>query len=144
LLTRAIAQTTTADMKGFQALCRLPLGQAHLIAGRLHQARAEAEQALALAREHGERGNEAYALRLRGDIATQGDTAEAERNYREAITLATELGMRPLLAHVHRGLGTLYQGAGKPAQAREHLEAAKAIARDLGLTDQAGGDRTTV
>ena len=109
------------------------------MAGRLDEARAEVEQALTLAREHGERGNEAYALRLRGAIVGRGDGAdhdEAERSYREAMALATELGMRPLVALCHRELGMQYQRAGKHAQSREHLEEATTMYRDLAMTDQ--------
>jgi len=36
------------------------------------------------------------------------DAEQAEIYYRQALTLAEELGMRPLQAHCHRGLGTLY------------------------------------
>ena len=82
-----------------------------MLAGRLEEAQALAEQALALAREHQERGNEAYALRLLGDIAAQRDPPEVDQaaaHYRQALALAEELGMRPLQAHCHHGLGTLY------------------------------------
>ncbi len=138
LLARAIAQTTTPEMMGFQALCRLPLGQAHLMAGRLDEARAEAEQALALARDQGERGNEAYALRLLGEIALARDGDTAERSYRDAMTLAIELGMRPLVAHCHRGLGAHHRRTGKHEKAREHLDEAAAMYRDLAMGYRVG------
>ncbi|MDH3598069.1 MAG: AAA family ATPase, partial [Candidatus Tectomicrobia bacterium] len=54
---------------------------------------------------------QAYADRLLGDIAARGDaldTDRAETHYQQALALADELGMRPLQAHCHRGLGTLY------------------------------------
>ena len=119
LLTQAMEQTTAMEMVGFQALCSLPLGEAHLLAGRLEEAHTLAERALALARAHQERGNQAYALRLLGEIAAQRDPPEveqAEAHYRQALALAEELGMRPLQAHCHLGLGTLY--AGRPAGSR--------------------------
>src|SRR5215471_8716012 len=47
-----------------------------LLAGRLEEAQALGERALALAREHQERGNQAYALRLLGDIAARRDPPE--------------------------------------------------------------------
>ena len=77
-------QAIATDMVVFQALCSLPLGEAQLLAGRLEEAHALAERALALARAHQERGNEAYALRLLGDIAAQRDPpecAQAEAYY---------------------------------------------------------------
>ena len=82
----------------YETLCSLPLGEAQLLAGRLEEAHALAERALALARAHQERGNEAYALRLLGEIAARGDPSEhtqAEVHYRQALALAEELGMRP-------------------------------------------------
>ena len=116
LLTQAMEQTTATEMVGFQALCRLSLGEAQLLAGRLEEAHALAERALALAREHQERGHQAYALRLLGEIAARREPPEreqAEAYYRQALALAEELGMRPLVAHCHLGLGTLYATIGQ-------------------------------
>lgn len=111
LITQAIAQTLTMDMAGFQTRCSLSLGDAQLLAGRLEEAHALAERTLALARQHQERGNQAYALRLLGDIAARREPPEsesAEAHYRQALALAEELSMRPLQAHCHLGLGTLH------------------------------------
>ena len=124
-------------MVGFQALCSLPLGEAQLLAGHLEEAHALAEHALALAREHQERGNEAYALRLLGEIAAQRDPPEselAEAHYRQALALAEELGMRPLQAHCHLGLGTLYAKIGRREQARAELSTAIALYRAMDMT----------
>ena len=77
LLTQAMEQTTAMEMSSLQALCRLPLGEAQVLAGRLEEAHALAERALALAREHQERGNQAYALRLLGDIAARREPPES-------------------------------------------------------------------
>ena len=41
--------------------------------------------------------------------------------YSEALTLATNLAMLPLVAHSHLGLGKLYRRPGQLAQARAHL-----------------------
>jgi tetratricopeptide (TPR) repeat protein len=101
LLTQALERTMVVNIIGDQVFCRLSLGEAQLLAGRLEEAHALAEQALALARAHQERGREAYALRLLGDIATQREPLEvepSENHYRQALTLANELGMRPLQA----------------------------------------------
>ena len=92
------------------------LGEAYLLAGRLVEANPCAERALALARTHKERGNEAWALRLLGAVQAQGDTpamAQAATSYHQTLALAEELGMRPLQAHCHRGLGTLYAQTGR-------------------------------
>ena len=52
------------------------------------------------------------------------EVAQAEAHYRQALTLAEELGMRPLQAHCHRGLGTLYATTGQREQARAELSTA--------------------
>jgi tetratricopeptide (TPR) repeat protein len=130
-------QTRATDMAGFQALCRLPLGQAQLLAGRLEEAHTLAERTLTHARQHQERGNEAHALRLLGDIAARREPAEsdqAEAHYRQAFALAEELGMRPLQAHCHLGLGTLYAKIGPREQARAELSAAIDLYRAMEMT----------
>ena len=74
-------------------------GRGYLLAGNLEEARALAERALGLSRTHKARGNEAWALRLLGEIALQGypsNVDQAELYYRQALSLADALGMRPL------------------------------------------------
>jgi tetratricopeptide (TPR) repeat protein len=137
LLSQAIEQTTATEMAGFQALCCLPLGEAQMLAGRLKEAHALTERALALAREHQERGHQAYALCLLGDIAARREPPEggqAEAHYRHALALAEALGMRPLQAHCHRGLGTLYAKIGRHQQAHTELSAAIALYRTMAMT----------
>jgi class 3 adenylate cyclase/tetratricopeptide (TPR) repeat protein len=137
LLTQALEQATAMETVFMQALCGLSLGEAQVLAGRLVEAHALAEHALALAREHQERGHQAYALRLLGDIAAQRNSPEvesAEAHYRQALALADELGMRPLQAHCHRGLGTLCATTGQRQQARAELDAAIALYRAMDMT----------
>jgi tetratricopeptide (TPR) repeat protein len=137
LLTQALAQLTATEAVVFQTLCRLSLGEAQMLAGRLEEAYALAACELALARAHQERGNEAYALRLLGDIATHGDSPEAkeaEAFYRQALVLAEELGMRPLQAHCHRGLGTLDAATGQREQARTELSTAIEMYQTMEMT----------
>ena len=96
-----------------------------------------AGRALTHAREHQERGRQAYALRLLGDIAARRDppeSAQAEAYYHQALALADELGMRPLLAHCQRGLGTLYATTGQREQARTALATAIALYRAMDMT----------
>ena len=137
LLTQAVAQATAVGRVDSQALCCLSLGEAYLLAGRLEEAHALAEEALALTRAHQERGNQAYTLRLLGDIAARREPPEsesAETHYRQALSLAEELGMRPLQAHCHLGLGTLYVQMGRPGPAHAALTAAIALYRDMEMT----------
>jgi hypothetical protein len=44
--------------------------------------------------------------------------------YRQSLALADELGMRPLIAHCHLGLGTLSLKIGRLEEARTELAAA--------------------
>jgi tetratricopeptide (TPR) repeat protein len=112
-------------------------GQGYLLAGNLEEARALAERALVLSRTHKARGNEAWSLRLLSEIARYGhppDIAQAETHYCQALALAEELGMRPLQAHCHRGLGILYLDDGKLEQARTELSAATEMYRAMDMT----------
>jgi Flp pilus assembly protein TadD len=88
LLTQALEQATPMARVHYQIRCRLFLGQAHLLAGRLE----------------------------------------------EALTLAETLGMRPLVAHCHLGLGTLYATTSQREQARATLTTAIALYRAMDMT----------
>ena len=137
LLTQTIEQSTNTEIIYFQALCRLSLGEAQMLAGRLEEAHVLAELALVHAREHHERGYKAYIMRLLGDIAAHREPLEstlAAAYYQQALTLAEELGMRPLQAHCHRGLGTLYAATSQWEQARTALSIAIALYRDMDMT----------
>ena len=137
LLTQAVEQATAMETSRLPVICCLSLGEAQMLAGRLEEAYTLAERALALTRAHQERGHQAYALRLLGDIAAHRDppeSAQAEAHYRQALALAEELGMRPLQAHCHRGLGTLYATIGQQEQARAELSAAIVLYRAMDMT----------
>jgi class 3 adenylate cyclase/tetratricopeptide (TPR) repeat protein len=137
LLTQALEQAMALERVNFQAFCCLPLGEAQLLAGHLEEAEALAERTLAHAGEHQERGHQAYALRLLGDIAARREPQEhdqAEAHYQQALALAEELGMRPLQAHCHLGLGTLDVKIGRPEQAHVELSTAIAMYRAMDMT----------
>jgi len=77
---------------------------------------------------------DADALHLLADIhAAQGDDECSERYDADALALAAELGMRPLVAHCHLGLGKLYWGAGQRDQGREQLTTATTMYRDMDM-----------
>jgi predicted ATPase len=108
-----------------------------LLAGRVDEAFQHAGQALALARQYGERGYEAFALCQLGAVHAQAEppeVAQSEVQYREALALAEALGMRPLQAHCHHGLGTLYAKSGKREQARAELSTAIESYRTMEMT----------
>jgi tetratricopeptide (TPR) repeat protein len=124
LLEQTEEQDTAMGITGGQALRVGYVGEAYLLAGRMQEAVCCAGRALTLARAHKERGHEAWALRLLGEIATHQahpESAPAAQHYRQALALAQELGMRPLVAHCHLGLGTLYARTGQRLQARAEL-----------------------
>jgi tetratricopeptide (TPR) repeat protein len=115
---------------------RTALGTGYLLAGRLREAGEAAARAAEEAVRHGFRGTEAWAAHLLGEIAAQRDApdvAGAEDQYRRGLALAEQLGMRPLVAHCHLGLGRLNRDLGKRSQAKEHLATALSIYSTLGL-----------
>jgi tetratricopeptide (TPR) repeat protein len=127
LLEQAEQQGAARGSMGGQALRVGYWSEASLRAGRMPEARQRAGRALALARTHQERGHEAWVLRLLGEIAAHQAPLEVEpaaAHYRQALALAEALGMRPLQAHCHRGLGTLYVKTGQREQARTELSTA--------------------
>jgi tetratricopeptide (TPR) repeat protein len=107
------------------------------LAGRGDEAWQHARQALDLARQRKERGNEALALQQLGAVHAHTDptdVAPAEVYYQQALTLAEELGMRPLQAHCHLGLGTLYATTGRRQQARAALSTATEMYRAMAMS----------
>jgi tetratricopeptide (TPR) repeat protein len=105
------------------------------LAGRRAEAWQYARQALDLAQQIKNRGNKARALHQLGVVqahATPPDIAQAEAHYQQA--LAEALGMRPLQAHCHHSLGTLYAKAGQGEQARAALSTAMAMYRTMDMT----------
>jgi class 3 adenylate cyclase/tetratricopeptide (TPR) repeat protein len=113
------------------------LSGVYLLAGRVDEAWRHACQALDLARQQKARGNEAHALFQLGAVHAQAsppDVQQAEARYREALMRAEALGMRPLQAHCHYGLGILYAKTGRPEQARAALATAIAFYRAMEMT----------
>jgi len=113
------------------------LSETYLLTGQIAKASTLAEQALALSRDRKERGYQAWALRLCGEIASQSEPPEiesAEAHYCQALALTEELGMRPLQAYCHHGLGTLYSQAGRAAPARAALSTAIEMYRAMDMT----------
>ena len=137
LLEEVVRDATTMSSMGVgRAMQLVWLGEAYLLEGRLDDALERAQQAVSLARRHRERGHEAWSLRLLGEIASHRDPPSvetAEGYYREALALAGELGMRPLVAHCHFHLGRLFRKTDQQEQAREHLTRATAMYREMDM-----------
>jgi tetratricopeptide (TPR) repeat protein len=133
LLGEATEATTAMGLRKSDPEVIWYLAEAYLVSGQIAEARKQAELCVTLARAHRAQGSEAYGLKVLGDVHAH-EPAEAEQAggmYRQALAIATELGMRPLVAHCHLGLGTLYQRTGKREQAREHLTTATAMYREM-------------
>jgi len=115
----------------------LALAAAHLVTDNLEEAAGAAQTALELSVRRHERAHEAEARRLLGEIAARReppDAPAAEARYREALAQAGELGMRPLQAHCHLGLGKLYRRIGRSDEARPELSTAVAMLREMEMT----------
>jgi len=112
------------------------LAEGYLVAHRFDEAKTTARRALEEARHAGEMAIVARASWLVGAAATALDppaATEAIEAYRDAAAMAERLGMRPLVAHCHLGLGKLSRRTGKPEQAREHLTTATTMYREMDM-----------
>jgi predicted ATPase/class 3 adenylate cyclase len=137
LLEQAVEQSAAMQIVYLHALWLIHLGEGYRLAGQLEEASQVAMRALELARAHQERGHQAYALHLLGDIAAQHEPPQVEAaavHYHQALALAEELGMRPLQAHCHLGLSTLYAQIDQRQQAHTALTVAIDLYRVMDMT----------
>jgi class 3 adenylate cyclase/tetratricopeptide (TPR) repeat protein len=137
LLQQAAAQDTSRGISAGHARWVAYLSEAYRLTGHMDEATDLARSALAFAHDLKAQGNEAYALRLLGEIHAHQDPLAvevAEAAYRDALALAEALGMRPLLAHCHLGLGTLYTEVGRRGQARAALSNAIELFHAMEMT----------
>jgi tetratricopeptide (TPR) repeat protein len=135
-LEEGVTLSQDLGINAYRALWTAQLGEGLLIAGDTARAEVVAVEALALAKAHQERGHEAWALELLAEITARRDPPDVERAedaFRQALGLATELGMRPLLAQSHLGLGRLYQRTRRRGGAETHLSTALALFCDLDM-----------
>lgn len=136
LLERAMQDAVSMKLMAHHCLRVARLSEVHLLAGQLERAAQLASEALQLAQHRKERGNQAWMLRLLGEIASRHDPLsadKAEEFYRRGLAVADELGMRPLRAHCELGLARVYRATGKIEKAREHLETANTMFREMGM-----------
>jgi tetratricopeptide (TPR) repeat protein len=115
-------------------LWRIYLAEAYLRDGRCALAGEVARDALALSLGRRERGHEARARWLLGEIemcGTDPTGGPAEAMYADALGLAGDLGMRPLLVHCHLGLARLHERGGRSTEAHAHRERGAAVAAEI-------------
>jgi tetratricopeptide (TPR) repeat protein len=128
---------STETMEGMRGRVRVWLSEAYQRLERLDEALTLAVRGLEFCRAQAQQGEQAWALRLLGEIHAHRHPSEAElveASYREALALADALGMRPLQAHCHPGLGMLHATTGPQEQARPELSAAIELYRALDMT----------
>jgi class 3 adenylate cyclase/tetratricopeptide (TPR) repeat protein len=134
-LQRALASYASSGIGYLLSMSTTQLGEALLLGGRVKEARDVGTRAVVLARERGERGHEAWAHHLLGETVSHRngpDVAAAEAHYTTSSALASELGMRPLVAHCCFSLGKLYGRTGD-LRATEHLTMAMSLFREMGI-----------
>ena len=137
LLDQMLERLGTGRRTLLHALVLTELSEACLLVGRVDEARAPAARLLDLSHTHTGRGYQAHACRLLGEVARRRqppDLDQAATYYRQALTLADEVGMRPLQAHCHLGLGTLFATAGQAEQAQAELDTAMTLYRAMDMT----------
>jgi tetratricopeptide (TPR) repeat protein len=137
LLEQAHAQVMAVRRHPLAPLLTVRLGEAYVHAGRTTDALRLGHQALEAAEAQQQHGYQAYALRLLGESAAQHTPQQGEpaaTAYQQALALSAELGMRPLQAHCHRGLGTLYAATGQAEQARTALSTAIEMYQGMDMT----------
>jgi tetratricopeptide (TPR) repeat protein len=121
----------------FQPMSLIYRSEAHLRSGKFAKAVVAAERAAQMSFEYRQNAYHARALWMLGEVSAHSahlNPEAAEARYRESIHSATELSMRPLIAHCHLGLGKLYRHTGKRQEAQEHLITATTMYREMGMT----------
>jgi len=134
LLDQMLERLATGRSTLLHALVLTELSEACLLVDRVDEASALAARLLELSHTHTGRGYQAHAYRLLGEVARRRgprDVDQAAGHYRQALALAEEIGMRPLQAHCHLGLGTLCAKVGQREQARLALSAALDLYRAM-------------
>jgi len=134
LLERSVKGHADMRLMGTHSLLVCWHGEAVLLDDRIEESTKLAQHALELACTYKERGNEAWAHWLFGEIAVHLGPDKAEKahsEYGSAIRIAEELGMRPLIARSYLGLGRLFSQTGDRGRSEEVLGQAAALFKDM-------------
>jgi tetratricopeptide (TPR) repeat protein len=136
LLELGLGGAARMGQKSFLITLRGWVAAGYLLAERQTDAATLALESLEAARQVGLTPREAAARSILGHIAASAQPPqieEAEAHYRAAQALADELGMRPLVAHCHLGLGRLYRRTGKRGRVQQHLATATEMYRAMDM-----------
>ena len=135
LLQQAVALDATAEVQITRSFTLTAFSEVSFLAGDLERAETIATQAVHRTRMCGERSAEAYACWLAGTIhhSRAADLSAAANMFEAAKAVADELGLQPLLAHCHLGLGDLYERLGSSSEGSAHRERGHRLLRELGM-----------
>jgi class 3 adenylate cyclase/tetratricopeptide (TPR) repeat protein len=135
LVEQAVALDKFAEPELTKSFAITALSEAALLAGELDEAYAIANQAVERTRRNGERSAQAYACWLQAIIQTElgANLEPADSPFQTARTIATQLGLRPLLAHCELGLGDMYQRLGFSREASTHRQRGQGLLKELGI-----------
>ena len=135
-LEDAMEYSASIQFMAFQPVGVTWVADTYVRAGRIVEAEAMIERALDLTRTHEQRASEAEALLTLGAIRAMGDAPDLEQAssfVRDALSLADELGTRPLVARCHLDFGRLYRRGGDREDAREQLTTAARMFREMDM-----------
>jgi len=147
LAEAAVAEGDSMQLLGGRSLLLAYAGEVYVLAGRLDEARQSGQRALVSATEQMERGYEGWALRLLAETAVRSapsDSTHVANFARRALTIAQELGMRPLAAHAHLLLGRSLALVGDVGSARSHLSAAVGLLESMNMSRWLGPARDSL
>ena len=132
LLTKAVGFSQFAKFPYGVAWSTVYLGFAKFLAGCPEGVNQQARNAIDLASSHRYRAVEATAHRLMACVHQHsGELRAAEASYLDAISIASELGLRPELAHCQSGLSQIYDRLGRADEADRLRDAASALYTSL-------------
>jgi hypothetical protein len=136
LLEQSIQQAATERRVVHQSLRMGRLAEAELLAGQTERAAKLADDALHLARLRRERPAEAHILRILGDVAMIAAPKNLDwplARYREALSVAQQLGMQPLQARCHDALARLFAQHHDSERAAAESRAAEEMFNAMGI-----------
>jgi DNA-binding SARP family transcriptional activator len=136
LLAQALEEArATRVVYGYTSLL-VAQAETHLEGGRIDAAAQVAAEAVARARQRGERGDEGWGLGVLAAIAVRrgrDGAREAVARSHEAIAVARELAMQPLQARALVELGQAHLLAGRRKEARPPLAEAVDLLRSMAM-----------
>jgi DNA-binding NtrC family response regulator/tetratricopeptide (TPR) repeat protein len=136
LLERALGEAGAMNFLYGHSLILVQLGEAALAAGRVEEAARHAAEALGLSQARGERGDEAWALHLHGEVAAARapvDLVDALDWYERGLARSEELSMRPLAARCRLDAGRMLGRLGRAAEGRRAIEGARDAFGAMGM-----------